>query len=211
MNNERIIKWLAAIAGFLLVSTVSLVGWIAMKVWDMNPIVTMTAQRVDKIVEVLPDMRVRLAGEDLDRKFTSVILTTEPVQSSKGTWKASVHHLDFEKGIRRTYVTTLKGPEDHLTSTMVTGLATRTARDKLSLDDFEIASKLTSKPTEIPMIFNSDSSYAIFRATRNVDKGLRHLFGEPKYEGALQKGQLKYEELAKQLHSQVEVLRPPED
>lgn len=201
MNNEKIIIALASIVGFLLVSTVSLLGWIAVKVWDMNPTVTETARRVDRIVQALPEVKVRIAMEDLERNFGAAILTTEPVETEIGKWQAFVHYLDFEKGIQNTYVTSLNGSDDQMTSLTVAGLVTRTAREKLSLQDFAAASYETNKPTVIPSVLDSTSSYVILRSHTNYDQQLRKLLGKPIRQVAIVKGQIKWEGFTKQLNS----------
>jgi len=73
----------------------SVVGWIAVKVWDMNPKVTETARRVDRIVDVLPDVKVRLAQEDLQKLVRFALLTTEPTETRTGQWIAMVQLIDF--------------------------------------------------------------------------------------------------------------------
>lgn len=201
MNNEKIIVTLTSIAGFLLVSTVSLLAWIAVKVWDMNPTVTETARRVDRIVEALPEVKIRIAMEDLERNFGSAVLTTEPIEIATGKWQAFVHYLDFSKGTQNIYATSLKGPDDEITSLTVAGLVSRTAREKLSLHDFVAASAEANKPTALPSVLDSASSYAILRSHTNYDKQLRRLLGKPSRQITISKGQVKWEVLAKQLQS----------
>ena len=207
MNTDKIIVTLASIAGFLLVSTVSLVAWIAVKVWDMNPTVTDTARRVDRIVEALPDIKVRIAMEDLERKFGVALLITQPVEVAAGKWRASVHYMDFVKGTQKTYVTSLKGPDDHLAALTIAGLASRT-REKLSLQDFMAASIQAEKPILVPSVLDSASSYAILRSSANYEKRLSQLLGEPIRQVAIEKGQVKWEQFAKQLQAQEASLPP---
>lgn len=208
LSSEKIIYTLATITAFLLVSTMSLVAWIAVKVWDMNPTVQNTARRVDRIVEVLPDVKTRLALEDIERKFGIALLTTEPVEVANGKWRASVHYLDFNKGSRKIYVQSVKGPDDHLTAITVAGLAARTAREKLSLQEFMAASLEVEKPTMVPTVLDSSASYAILRSTANYEQRLKLLLGEPVRQESMQRGQVKWEQLAKQLREQESSLRP---
>ena len=65
MNKDKLITVMGSILGALLLALPSVVGWIASQVWDMHPQVTETARRVDRIVDVLPDVKVRIAREDL--------------------------------------------------------------------------------------------------------------------------------------------------
>ena len=208
MTNDKIVVTLASIAGFLLVSAVSILGWIAIKVWDMNPTVTETARRVDRIVEVLPDVKARLAFEDLERKFGVALLTTEPVQVSNGKWKSDVHYLDLLRGVQRTYSMQVKGPDDHIAAITVSGLTERTAREKLSLQDFVAASLVTEKPTALPSFLDGSSSYAILRSSTNYELRLRELLGSPVRQSSIEKGALKWEDLSAKLQAQEAALSP---
>src|SRR5437773_7513310 len=90
MDKDKIITVLGSIIAILLGAVLSVVGWIAVKVWDMNPKVADTARRVDRIVDVLPDVKVRLAQEDMKKEVRVAVVTTEPKQDGEGEWSATV-------------------------------------------------------------------------------------------------------------------------
>src|SRR5437868_2460536 len=132
MNKDKIITWMAAVIGFLLVTIVSVVGWIALQVWEMKPKVVDTATRVDRIVDVLPELKVRIVEEDLQKNIRAALLTTESIQTSSGRWIAAVHWLDFVAGERRTFRVELKGPQDPTIAYLISGIASAQASEKLS-------------------------------------------------------------------------------
>lgn len=208
MSSDKINTILLSVTGFLLASTVSLVGWIAVKVWDMNPTVIETARRVDRIVEVLPDVRTRLAMEDLERRFGVALLTTEPTESPSGQWHAAVHYMDFANGRQKVFITQLKGPDDQLTALTVAGLATRTAREKLSFQDFLTASADVKRPVSVPKFVDNSASFVILRSRVDYEERLTQILGAPVRQIELEKGQVKWEELIKQLNAQEASLRP---
>jgi hypothetical protein len=87
MSKDKLITALAWIISLLLGAVLSVVGWIAVKVWDMNPKVSETARRVDRIVDVLPEVKVRLAQEDMQKLVRLALLTEEPVEIRPGEWR----------------------------------------------------------------------------------------------------------------------------
>ena len=77
--------------GIILTATFSIVAWTAAKVWDMNPKVVNTEVRVERIVDILPEVKIRIAQEDVSRRIPTAIVTTEPVMGSSGQWVNIVH------------------------------------------------------------------------------------------------------------------------
>jgi len=89
---------MGSIIGALLLALLTVGGWIAWQVWDMNPKVTETARRVDRIVDVLPDVKIRIAQEDLQKRVRLALLTTEPTEIRTGEWATMVEVIDFASG-----------------------------------------------------------------------------------------------------------------
>ena len=86
MNKDKLLTIMGSVIAFLLVTVLSVVGWIALQLWEMNPKVTETARRVDRIVEVLPDVKIHLAQEDLQKRVQLALLTTDPIEVKSGEW-----------------------------------------------------------------------------------------------------------------------------
>ena len=207
MSKDKIIITLLGILGVVGMAGVSILGWIAVKVWDMTPQVAETTRRVDRIVEVLPEVRVRIAVEDLEKRIRVVLLTTEPTEISRGKWAAAVHYLDFASGVQKTYRATLKGPNDYQVALLVTGLANRTARDKLTFEEFSAAASASGRPSTVPPYLDQSASFAILRARVDYEEQLKALLGAPVKESALPKGTIKWEQLASDLTAREATLR----
>lgn len=74
MKSERWIEIL--VVGIMLAG----LAWLLTKVYEMNGTVVSTAQRVDRIALVLPDIRVRIAQEELSRQIQMAVISTKPVE-----------------------------------------------------------------------------------------------------------------------------------
>jgi hypothetical protein len=202
---------MAAVIGFLLVTVVSVVGWIAVQVWEMKPKVVDTETRVNRIVEVLPELKVRLVEEDLKKNIRAAILTTESIKTLSGRWIADVHWLDFVAGQRTTFRVELKGPEDPTIAYLVTGIANAHGSEKLSLAEYERVAAQIGKPLPPPTYLDQSSSYAIIKASAVKDlEDLRRVLGNPIAEERIDKKLLKIDQLVEELKVKENEYRPKE-
>ncbi len=68
------------------------------------------AQRVDRIAQALPDLKVRIAHEELYQlPIKTLILTTNPQKDNRGQLVAKFHIVDTENGQVYTYVKPVSG------------------------------------------------------------------------------------------------------
>jgi hypothetical protein len=209
MDKDKVINWMAAVIGFLLVTIVSVVGWIALQVWEMKPKVLDTATRVDRIVDVLPEVKVRIAQEDLQKNIRAALLTTEAIQDSSGRWVSSVHWLDFVSGEHLTFKVELKGPEDPTVSYLVAGIANARAREKLSIAEYMQIAAQVGKPLPAPTYLDQGASYAIIKPSLGINaRGLERVLGNPVGEGKIDKKLLKIDQLVEELKIQENEYRP---
>ena len=206
-TKEKIIVSLGSITGFLLITIVSVVGWIALQVWHMNPKVSETANRVDRIVDALPDVKIRIAQEDLAKQIRVAIVTTTPEEVSAGKWISAIHVLDYVSGKRKSYNAVLSGRDDYHASYLVTGLAS-SAHDKLSFLQYAYASCASGKATSVPIYLDGKASYAILKSSVDYPKRLQRLFGKPVKEAALEKRVMQWGQLLKELKKEEADLRP---
>ena len=211
MNKDRLITWMAAIIGFLLVTVVSVVGWIAVQVWEMKPKVMDTETRVNRIVEVLPELKVRVVEEDLKKNIRAAILTTESIKTLNGQWIADVHWLDFVAGKRSTFRVQVKGPDDPTIAYLVTGIANAHGSEKLSLAEYTRVAAQIGKPLPPPTYLDQSSSYAIIKPSTLKDlEDVRRALGDPIAEGKIDKKLLKIEQLFEELNAKENEYRPKE-
>ena len=174
----------------------------------MNPKVSETANRVDRIVDALPDVKIRIAQEDLAKQIRVAIVTTKPEEVSAGKWISAIHVLDYISGKRKSYKAVLSGRDDRYASYLVTGLASITAQDKLSFYDYAYASCESGNATTVPIYLDGMASYAILSSSVDYPKHLQGLFGKPVKEAALEKRVMQWGQLIAELKKEEADMRP---
>src|ERR1700726_2275462 len=192
---------LATIVGIFAVALLSGVGWIVVKLFDINSTVTMTANRVDRIVDALPELRVRIAGEELDKRIALVMLTRNPTEVSPGNWIRVIELLDYEHGRLTQFTLPARGADDQSAVYAVSGLANRIAIDKISFDEYSAAAIETGRAKPSPAWVDSSASYAIFRHRLDYYRRVSELFGKPTKEFNIGKEPLKWEQLVEELET----------
>jgi hypothetical protein len=124
--------------------------------------VTNTAERVERIAQALPDMRVRVASEEFTRPIKAAVIVANPQQTPSGAWSTAVHVFDFEKKQRTTYTAKLSADDMDSLSTAVTGKVMRIDRKAVSLAEIKamaIGSGASKERVNPPTYLDSDASF----------------------------------------------------
>jgi len=159
----------------------------------------------------LPELKVRIVEEDLQKNIRAALLTTESIQTSSGRWIAAVHWLDFVAGERRTFRVELKGPQDPTIAYLISGIASAQASEKLSFAEYTRIAAQVGRPLPPPTYLDQGSSYAIVKPSlvKNLED-LRRALGDPVAEGKIDKKLLKIDQLLEQLKLEEKQYRPQE-
>lgn len=208
--DDRLFKIILTVAGFLLACTVSVVTWIALQVWEMNPKLVSTADRVERIVDALPSVRIRLAQEELQKTFSSAVITTEPIQRDNDQWRIYVHHMDFTRGAQRTYVIPSSGPDDHTVGLKVSGYAERMIRDRRSFEELLDAASELSRPVSLHTSIDPKSSYLFTRTTSDPLIFIEKTLGKPTSQLKIDPGKVRFEDLLRQYEKTTKIVIPSE-
>jgi hypothetical protein len=190
---------LLTLNGVILTATFSIVAWTAAKVWDMNPKVVNTEERVERIVDVLPEVKVRIAEEDVSRKIPMAIVTAEPYERTPGQWANVVHLVNFSSGKKLSYQVPLKGPNDLNGRYLVSGLALESARQRISfLDNAQSSEKIgTTQP--IPLYVDRSGSWIFFKERKDISDKMTSALGRPISEQIIQKKEVRWKQLIDEL------------
>lgn len=65
---------------------IPLLAWICYQLYEMHPKVDETAHRVDRIVEVLPEVKAHIVLEDMKKLVKLALVIKEPQQGLTGQW-----------------------------------------------------------------------------------------------------------------------------
>lgn len=204
-NHERLITIMGSVLGFLLITAVSIVAWIAIQVWDMNPKVTETARRVDRIVDVLPDVKIRIAHEELSKQIVSVLLTHEPMQKPNGSWQTMVSAIDLPSGTKTIFTLPVKNEDDQTVRYMVRGAAHDLAREATSFQQYFDMALGVGENSVLPTGIDASASFAITKARYDLEtrrQRLESVFGEPEYQQTFRKQTLRWQDLVAKLRAE---------
>jgi hypothetical protein len=190
---------LLALNGIVLTATFLIVAWTAAKVWDMNPKVVNTEVRVERIVDILPEVRVRIAEEDLSRKIPTAIVTTEPVMDASGQWVNIVHLVNFSSGMQTSYLIPLKGPNDLRGRYLVSGFAQDSSRQRVSFQENLQSIEKTGSIHPIPVYVDRSASWIFFKEKKNMLDRMSSAFGKPVSEQKIPKYEFMWPQLMDEL------------
>lgn len=110
-------KWVEI---FVVVIVLGSIAWLGTSVYELNSSVSRvdvviqdTAARLDRIANVLPDMRVRIAEEELRKRPYFAVFCENPKIFSDNKWKMDIKVLDFHTGTRRNFQLALSSSGDN--------------------------------------------------------------------------------------------------
>lgn len=154
-----------------------------------------TNQRVDRIVAALPDLKVKIAQEDLEKKIALVVVTKNPTEVSPGRWTQSIIVLDYSGGRLSEFQIPSRGSDDMGGGYTVSGLTNRISVEKISFDEFTVAATEIGKPKAYPVWIDASASYGIVRHRVDYARRINAQFGRPVRELGLARKPLNWEEL----------------
>lgn len=116
-------------------------------------------QRVDRIVTALPGIGVQIAEEEIIRAIQAVVVTTKPVEVSRGNWVSTMHILNPSTAQRMTYTVSVTGPDDKKLKYLVWENVMGHGGNAISFSRLEGWSSVAKKPVTLPAYVEEDASY----------------------------------------------------
>jgi hypothetical protein len=197
---------LGTIVGVVCAAVLSGIGWILVKMFDMNSTLNatrtsgeLTAQRVERIVGALPELKVKIAQEDLEKKIGLALVTKPPVEVLPGQWMRSVFLFDYGHGKLRVFQVRSQGPEDPSPVYTISGLTDGIALQKISFDDYSAAATEVGRPKPYPQWVDASASYAILKRRLDYNRKIMAQFGKPIKELDIARQELKWEQVVDDL------------
>ncbi|MGF1610808.1 MAG: hypothetical protein ACFCUQ_15510 [Kiloniellales bacterium] len=106
--------------------------------------------RIDRIAEVLPDIRANVSWEGLYGPFKTAVLVSKPHVDMLGSWGMNIHLLNAASGEVQRYWAGMRGPGDDRAIMAVQGWLHGTDPAFISLREIEKYGMEVKKPTIIP-------------------------------------------------------------
>jgi hypothetical protein len=199
MKKDTLVIVVCSILGLFVVALLSGVGWLVVQVYEMHPKVMETAYRVDRIVEVLPEVRRQVAEEELQKRVQLAFIARDPVERAAGQWVKRVDIDDYRSGKRQVFEIPLKGPQDQSAEYLLTGLASRIGTEKISFEEYSSIAAKMGKPQSYDTDIDLAASFAITRASKGYPQRIEELFGKPTRQEEILKEVVRVQQLMAEL------------
>lgn len=164
MKNETLIQLI--IGGLVLPP----LGFLGLNVFDMNKTLSsMTTQvkntdsRVNRIVEVLPEVKARVAWEETNNAIEGFLIVTNPIERDSGEWvtKAAIYNRDESE--LRVYPISLSDTHRDYASYVVAGKFKSENPHDASFSELANYSAELKELVLVPRNINSETSF-VFRS-----------------------------------------------
>lgn len=159
MNKEVAVE--LVVGGIILAALAGLGALVFNMKGDLGAVgikVTATAERVDRIAAALPDMRIRVAADEISKTLHGAVVATVPRQLPAGEVAYVVHVFDFDKKQRTTYSATVSERAYKNFRVTLAGDAVL-GGEYTSLSELERFSSDAGKRVTVPAYIDADASF----------------------------------------------------
>ena len=143
-------------------------GWLLTQVYEikssmssMERTIYNTSERVDKIAEVLPDIRVKVASEELMLPYSMALITTKPVTVTHETRIVRVYLLDTEHNKKETYSITFSDPDSLSFNYRLSGKVLTSNSKPISFRELKTMSYDVGQPVSLPLYVDDRFSFIL--------------------------------------------------
>ncbi len=131
--------------------------------------------RIDRIAAALPDVRIRIAKEELSRPVESAMVVLDPIMTPKGEWITGIHVMDAANKTRSTYLVSAKGSQDKEIACLASGVVFGTDPNALSFKTLAGFSSDIGIPTPLPPYVQEQNSYVLHTSSASFAKTLEDI------------------------------------
>jgi hypothetical protein len=131
--------------------------------------------RIDRIAAVLPDVRIKIAKEELAKPLVTAVVVMDPIKTSKGKWVAGVHVIDAAAMTRNTYFVPVKGPDDKEVAWLASGAAFDADAEAVSFKILAAFSSDVGTPAPAPTYVLAQNSFVLRRPTAEYMKAFNEM------------------------------------
>lgn len=165
MKNETWIQLI--IGGIILVP----LGFLGSNVFDMNKTLSsMTTQvsntdsRINRIVEVLPEVKARVAWEETNHAIEGFVIVTKPIENDTGKWVTTAAVYDRDNSELNVFPITLDKTHMDYASYVIAGKLKAENPYDASFSELSSYSAALKEAVLIPGNVNSNTSF-VFRSS----------------------------------------------
>ncbi len=174
-------EWWQIAIGIISLAIITPIGWLCIQMYEMKPTVQSTANRVDRIASVLPEMSRYIAEEEVNANFESLLITEVPTTSIDGSKKLNVHLFDPNTKQHYKYRIVYRNDEEGKSiNYKLKGLVYNIDNKARTFEQLEKWSKEANHKPTIPKNVDSNTSFASNKALpKDFKNELQNIGGQP--------------------------------
>jgi hypothetical protein len=146
---------------FKVIDTSEKVGTVDGKIGTVDTKVTFTSQRVDRIANALPDMRVNIAQEEIKRPIKTAVISTKPIETAEGKWHVIVNVVDAESSTKWTFLVDLASKDDRKPLYTLIGSAADAEPSFVSVAQLEKFVAVSKSEAAVPHYIDAQASFVM--------------------------------------------------
>jgi hypothetical protein len=157
--------WLPYLLGTVILGTL---GFLSVKVTDMTGLLggiqakmSATSERIDRIASALPVLQVQVAEEELNREFKTAVVTSRPLKTAAGEWKAKVEIVNLKEKTSLLYGVTLPAQDDKRAFDAMLGAGYESDSLFRTFSSLKTYAGVVHKPSRVPTFIDQDVSFAL--------------------------------------------------
>lgn len=147
---------------------VGILGFLGSNLFDMKGTlssvsvkVDTTDQRLTRIADTLPEIKARIAWEEINNPLTGFVASTIPTETGKDKWTTLVKLYDSHSGKLLTYSLTQNKNQKDFLAYAVAGKVKDANAYAPSFAEMELYSNKEKIPTSIPANINAHTSFVL--------------------------------------------------
>jgi len=163
--------WIEVLVGTIILGTLA---FLAVKIVDITGTlgsveakITSTSDRVERIAQVLPDVGVRIAQEEIKRPIRTVVLASTPTVSPDGQVQTTVTVLDTTSSNKWVISVKLSSKDDRRTLGALAWAGADLDKDYYSFNRLQEYSKVAGEVEALPAYVDIRSSFVLCSVSAN--------------------------------------------
>lgn len=158
-------NWVQILVGTIILGTLA---FVAVKIVDITGTlgsveakVTSTSERVDRIAQVLPDVGVRIAQEEIARPLKTIVVASTPYQVNGGRYVRTLTVVDATAQVKWTTPIALASRDDRELVGALAWAGADMDREFSSFSEMQRYSRAARSSTELPAYLDARASFVL--------------------------------------------------
>ncbi len=175
--------WIQTLLGSVILATL---GFLSINLFEMKGLVSkvdtkvdMNDKRLSRIADTLPELKVKVAWEEVNYGFSGLVATTNPIETKKGLYKTYVNIYKPGENTANVYAMELKENHKDFLSLVIAGRINSLEGKSVSFEELKNHSAILNEAVIIPPSYNSKTSFLVRKASINkIEEYVKNATGD---------------------------------